>query len=357
MNSRERVLAALSGQEPDRVPVTTGFRKVELAELAAPERGGGGHAEAERYRVDVRFVSFKPSPAQAEFEEYVRAFPRDTRIGRETLVRGYYEWGYRPDVVEVNPLAWAQSEADLDRYPWPDLSAPYRSEGLEAEVEALHAQDYAVAGNLPHLGGELFETAWRLRGFAAFNLDLLDRPALANALLDRLAQLAGDNARRLAEIGVDVLVLDDDVGMPGGMIISPELWRRYLAPRLRRVIEGARAVKPDLRVLYHSDGVITPILHDLADLGVDAINPVQPDRMDPLAVRRALGTRLALWGTVGTQAFWPYARPEEVAAEVRTRLKTLGPRGLVLAPAYDVDEPDVPWSNLRAFLEAAGAFN
>jgi uroporphyrinogen decarboxylase len=90
---------------------------------------------------------------------------------------------------------------------------------------------------------------------------------------------------------------------------------------------------------------------------VDAINPVQPDRMDPLAVRRALGTRLALWGTVGTQAFWPYARPEEVAAEVRTRLKTLGPRGLVLAPAYDVDEPDVPWSNLRAFLEAAGAFN
>ena len=191
-----------------------------------------------------------------------------------------------------------------------------------------------MAGNLPHLGGELFETARRLRGFAAFNLTcwigrLWPTPA-------RSPGPAADNARRLAEIGVDVLVLDDDVGMPGGMIISPELWRRYLAPRLRRVIEGARAVKPDLRVLYHSDGVITPILHDLADLGVDAINPVQPDRMDPLAVRRALGTRLALWGTVGTQAFWPCARPEEVAAEVRTRLKTLGPRGLVLAPAYDV---------------------
>lgn len=348
MNSRERVQAALAGEVPDRPPVALGFSGPELSALGPPR-------EAERYRVDVRFLSFRPSPAQAEFEEYVRAFPRDTRIGRESLLRTYHEWGYRPAIYETNPLADLRSAADLDDYPWPKLSAPERTEGLSQQVRGLQSEGYAVAGNLPHLGGELFETAWRLRGFAAFCLDLVERPELAEALLDRLTDIAENNAVRMAGCGVDISVLDDDVGMPGGMIIAPSLWRRYLRPRLARIIAAARLTAPNLHVLYHSDGVITPILGDLFEIGVNAVNPVQPDRMDPVTVRRQAPEGLAFWGTVGTPTTWSYGSPADIKAEVRNRWRTLGPRRLVLAPAYDVDEPDVPWANLRAFLEAAGA--
>jgi uroporphyrinogen decarboxylase len=349
MDSRTRVLTALSGEAPDKVPVALGFSGPDLASLAPA-------GEAERYRVDVRFVSFRPSPEQEQFERFVEALPRDTRIGGQALLRTYAEWGYQPDVTEVNPLAQARTPADLDAYAWPDTSAPYRYEGMAADVAAYHERGLAVAGNLPHLGGELFETGWRLRGFQNWNLDLLERPELADSLLDRLAAMSSRNAATVAASGVDVLVLDDDVGMPEHMIISPELWCRFLQPRLARVIAAAREVKPDIRVLYHSDGVITPIIGELLAIGVDAINPVQPDRMDGVAIRRAFGTRPALWGTVGTHAALAYGTLDTIRAEVRRRIQELGRAGLVLAPAYDLDEPDVPWPNLRAFLEAAEEF-
>jgi uroporphyrinogen decarboxylase len=223
-------------------------------------------------------------------------------------------------------------------------------------VRELHGRGLAAGGNLPHLGGELFEAAWRLRGLESFLTDLVERPGWAHFLLDRLAALARRNAETLARAGVDVLALDDDVGMPGRMMISPRMWREFFAPRLADVIRAARAIKPDLRILYHSDGHIEPILGDLVELGVNAINPVQPEHMDAARIRRRFGPRLALWGTVGRQTTFSFATPEEIRAEVEERVATLGRAGLVLCPAYDIDEPDVPWENVAAFLQAAADF-
>ena len=111
-------------------------------------------------------------------------------------------------------------------------------------------------------------------------------------------------------------------------------------------------MKPDIRVIYHSDGHIEPILDDLVDLGVAAVNPLQPEHMDAVRIRRRYGSRLALWGTVGRQTTFAFGTADDIGREVRTRIETLGRAGLVLCPAYDVDEPDVSWSNVAAFLEA-----
>src|SRR5512141_691064 len=79
-------------------------------------------------------------------------------------------------------------------------------------------------------------------------------PAGAHFLLDRLTELACRNAAALAEAGIDILALDDDVGMPGTMMIGPATWREFFKPRLRGIIAAARAIEPGLRILYHSDG-------------------------------------------------------------------------------------------------------
>jgi uroporphyrinogen decarboxylase len=179
---------------------------------------------------------------------------------------------------------------------------------------------------------------------------------MAHFLLDRLEGLAQRNATALALAGVDVLALDDDVGMPGTMMISPATWREFLRPRLARIIQAARAAKPDIRVVYHSDGHIEPILDDLVEIGIAGINPLQPEHMDAVRIRRRFGARLALWGTVGRQTTFAFGRPHEIREEVRLRIETLGRAGLVLCPAYDIDEPDVPWANVAAFLEAGRAF-
>src|SRR5664280_1367645 len=140
--------------------------------------------------------------------------------------------------------------------------------------------------------------------------------------------------------------------MPGMMLISLATWREFFRPRLARIIGAARAVKPDICVIYHSEGHFEPILADLVEIGVAGVNPLQREHMDAVRIRRRFGPRLALWGALGRQTTFALGRPHEIREEVRTRIQTLGRAGLVLCPAYDIDEPNVPWANVVAFLEA-----
>jgi uroporphyrinogen decarboxylase len=207
MNSHERVLTALDGGEPDRVPCALNFYRVDGTALAPP-----GQYRDEDW-VDVQFVGFPPSPEEEELRRLARPYPPDVRLGTFAQAVNYARWDYHPEAPErSNPLARARSLDDLRRFPFPDLSAPYHVEGLVQQVQALHARGLAAGGNLPHLGGELFEAAWRLRGLENLLLDMVERPAWAHFLLDRLLDLAVRNAQTLARASVDLLALSDDVG-------------------------------------------------------------------------------------------------------------------------------------------------
>jgi uroporphyrinogen decarboxylase len=350
MDSRTRLLAALNGAEPDRIPRALAFYPVDGRALAPP----GAWRED---WVDIAFARFPPSAEERALARAASPYEGDTRLGTTSQVATYALWGYRPhDPPRSNPLAEARSLQDLERFPFPDVRGAYRVRGLEREVDRIHARGLAAGGNLPHLGGELFEAAWRLRGLENFLLDLLERPAWAHFLIARLAEHARRNARALAEAGVDVLALDDDVGMPGTMIMSPDAWRAFFKSPMAGIIQAARSAAPEIRVLYHSDGFFEPILDDLIEIGVNAINPLQPEHMDAARIRRRFGPRLALWGTIGRQTTFSRATPREIREEVRLRIDTLGRAGLILCPAYDIDEPDIPWENIAAFLEAAEEF-
>ncbi|MBN1136255.1 MAG: hypothetical protein JXM73_06705 [Anaerolineae bacterium] len=352
MNGRDRVLTALDGGEPDRVARALSFYHVEIGRLAPAGLYQGDEAVA-----DVNFVRFPLSAEEKALERLAEPYAPDTRLGSPAQVATYARWGYRPETPAYSsPLAGARSLDDLRRFPFPDTSRPYQAKGLARQVREMHARGMAAGGNLPHLGGELFEAAWRLRGLENFLLDLVERPDWADFLLDRLAGLARRNAEAVARAGVDLLALDDDVGMPGTMIISPAIWRRFFKPRMAEIIEAARAIRPGLRVLYHSDGYFEPIVGDLVEIGVNAINPLQPEHMDAIQIRRRFGPKLALWGTVGRQTTFSFATPEEIRREVRERIETLGRAGLILCPAYDIDEPDIPWANVAAFVEAVEAY-
>jgi uroporphyrinogen decarboxylase len=366
MIPRERVLAALNRQPPDRVPKDIGFnRRARLCCL--------GQDPAERFGLEVRYLTSGRTREVADFEAYLAGLPRHLRVGDRGTVASYREWGYDPAAArsrsrdseeydslaldEYNPLAAAQSVAELERYHFPNIKADDRYGSLTRSVGAWHSRGLAVVGDPPHLGGVILETAQRLRGYYNLFLDLKLHPAFADYLLDQITSMCVHNCALLARAGVDVLALGDDVGEPTRMLISPEMWRRILKPRLGRIIAAAKDEKPDLLVRYHSDGYIEPIIPDLIEIGVDVLEPVQPDVMDPGALKERYGSQLAFWGTVGKQTTWS-ARPapDEIRDEVRQRIASVGRGGgLLLAPAYDV-EPEVPWENTRAFLEAAQEF-
>jgi uroporphyrinogen decarboxylase len=350
MDSRTRLLTALDGGQPDRLPCALAFYPID-GEALAP--AGVWRDEC----VDIIFVRFNPSPEERALARAASPYDGDTRLGNPAQVATYSRWNYRPqDPGRRNPLALARSLDELVRFPFPEIAGPYEPKGLAQQVCRLHDLGMAAGGNLPHLGGELFEAAWRLRGLENFMLDLVERPDWAHFLITRLADHARRNAETLARAGIDLLSLDDDVGMPGSMMISPAMWRKFFKPPMADIIQSARSSRPELRVLFHSDGFFEPIIGDLIEIGVNAINPIQPDHMDAARIRRRYGPRLALWGTVGRHTTFSDATAQEIRAEVRLRIETLGRAGLILCPAYDIDEPDIPWANIAAFLEAVRAF-
>jgi uroporphyrinogen decarboxylase len=316
---------------------------------------------------DLRIVQFPAPPHQADFEKYLRSLPEHIRVGDLPTLRSYHEWGYDPSAAlrtgPASPLRSpaakeAQDSARADKQPeahrLPRDAMRARRTGIPAQVEAFHREGAAVIGLLPTLGGVLLETAWRLRGWERFLEELLREPHSVEWLLDQLTELQAENATFLAESEIDVLMLGDDIATPTAMLIGPEIWRRFFKPKLARIVAAARSVSPNLHFMYHSDGCFEPVIPDLLEIGITGIEPVQPEYMDPSALRRRFGKQLVLWGTVGAQALWRFGSPDEVRAEVIERWRTLGPTSLVLAPAYDL-EPTDSWENLLAFFEAARA--
>jgi uroporphyrinogen decarboxylase len=347
MNCRERVREALRCRKPDRIPKALGFFDQSLEAIAptAPE---------DYFDLDIRYAEFDPPGNQDAFRRYLDGLPSDIHVGNPAQLRTYHEWQYHPERGTARPLSSVRSLKDLVKFVLPDLSHPARHAGLTKKVQRLQAQGYAVAGAPPHLGGELFEAAWRLRGFENFMIDLAYRHEMAGYLLDQLTSMLIENALILARAGVDILLLDDDVAMPTGLMIGPATWRQHFKDRLARVINIAREESPDLLIFYHCDADFTRLVPDLVDIGVNVINPVQPDCMDAAAIKREFGDRLAIWGAVGSARLWDWGTPDQVRSEVKRCIETLGPQGLLLAPAYDIDF--APFENIVAFIEAVEAF-
>ena len=345
LTSRERVLTAISLREPDRVPMALSFYPTMLPQT-------GGKDADEQLGTDIRFVEFEPPIEQGKFLQYLERLPTHMTVGNLRTLRIYSEWGYHPETAGSEPLAGARTLADVKSFSFPNLLEKRRHQHLKEKAQKIHSRGLAAAGLPPHMGGEIFEAAQRLRGFEQLMSDFFRNPQLVDYLFHQLAKIASQSVAILAAAGVDVICLDDDVGEPSRMMMGPDLWRRFLKDPLSQIISAARAENSSVQILYHSDGYIEPIIPDLIEIGVNAINPVQPDVMDPAALKERYGSKLAFWGTVGTASGWVYGTPSAIECEVKDRIETVGSGGgLVIAPAYDL-EPGVKWENVLAFVKA-----
>jgi uroporphyrinogen-III decarboxylase len=144
--------------------------------------------------------------------------------------------------------------------------------------------------------------------------------------------------------------IGDDVGAQQRMLISPKHWRRFLKPCLADFIAELKAINPQVKVAYHSDGNIYPIIPELVEIGLDVLNPVQPASMDPAQLKKEFGDRLCFWGSVDEQHTLPFGTPKQVEAEIRQRLKTIGKDGgLIIGPTHHV-QLDTPIENFWAMV-------
>ncbi len=366
MTPRERVLAAMRRQIPDRVPVDLSWGMTYEA-LARFRQETGADSPEDYFKIDLRFVSpelakgwgatpgvddegaLDPAQAEkeAEFRHYLTDLPMDASITEWGV--GHVRGSEYHFVQFAHPLRDAASPGEIAAYPFPAFDEAWRWSRLREQIDAFHARGLCVGGMA---ASTIFEISWQLRGMELLLADLFLNPEFAAALFDRVAALRCHQAQTLAVLGIDVLVLGDDVAMQAGMMLSPTMWRKWFRPRLAQVIGAARRARPEILILYHSDGNLRAIIPDLIELGVDILNPVQPECMDPAELKREYGDRLSFWGTIGTQTTMPFGTPHQVRDEVKRRMETVGRGGgLLLGPSHSL-QPDVPWANILAFFQA-----
>jgi uroporphyrinogen decarboxylase len=255
----------------------------------------------------------------------------------------YYE-------MEYSPLAAAVGLADVDAYPWPRAQW-FDWKGLLSQVEqANRKEEYYVSV----FGGSVFENSFPMRGFEQFLLDLGEWPELADRIMHKVADFDCEFIERALEAGqgrIDMVRLSDDVGHQSGMLVSPKMWREMFRPHLERLIKTAKRF--GVKVFYHSDGFIDPIIPDLVALGVDLLNPLQFSamRITPAELKARYGDRLCFDGGLDAQHTLPYGTPAQVRAETRMLIDTLGAGGGYILGSCHNMQPDVPLGNILALYE------
>ncbi|MGQ9610270.1 MAG: uroporphyrinogen decarboxylase family protein [bacterium] len=254
----------------------------------------------------------------------------------------------------IFPMRNFTNPKEVEEYPFPP-EPPYDDayhEALKKSADEIKTKDLIAVGN----GGSIFETSWYLRGLDNLLADFVLNEDLASALLDTITERCVRSARAAGIAGADLLGTGDDVGMQNRMMMSPDEWRKWIKPRFAKVISAAREYNPKIHVKYHSDGYIEPIIPDLIEIGVTILNPVQPECMDPVKLKRLYGDKLSFDGTIGIQTTMPFGTPEDVYREVKRMIDTVGKGGgLIIAPTH-VLEPEVPIENIKAFLEAVDKY-
>ena len=352
MKHRDRVLMALNHEEPDRCPMQISFtpefasrlkRELRLTgeDFHNPHGGGNTYVMERALDEDMLLTSVgwaNSYYATATYSEDGLTYTDEWGVTwRNHPYQTKFGQGYYTEMVG-HPLA---EGAAIDAYQPPDPTRPELYVEAARVVKEYQAEYWIVGVTVT----TIFETAWALRGYEQTLLDLALSPELIERLFDIPFHYHLTAAKKLVELGVDMIWTGDDIGAQQQMLMAPDTWRRFLKPRLATFIAALKEINPAVKMAYHSDGNISPIIPDLIEIGIDVLNPIQPRSMDPAEIKQKYGHKLCFWGSIDEQYTLPYGTPAEVEAEVIARLKTLGKNGgLILGPTHHV-QLDTPLEN------------
>ena len=342
MTSRERVLAAVRREPPDRTPRDFWAEPPTLRRLFAHV----GHSDKgqllDSLGVDVRHLEAPPPPERAVGDGIFQNFWGERYIYNRT------PWGpMREDVKGA--LAGANSFAELDAFAWPSADCLDRS-----QLKAQCARDESRA--LLYGFADIWQRPALVRGWEDMFLDMVERPEWVHFLSRKFTDFYLEDYTRAAEITngrIDLYLVISDLGAQRGPLISPAMFRAFVAPYLKEMTDCIHRLGGV--ALYHSCGTIHQFIPDLIACGVDILDPIQPTcpEMQPESLKREFGDRLTFHGGIDLQNLLPKATPAEVEAEVRRYCEVLGVGGgYILGPAH-LFQPDVPPENILAVYRGA----
>jgi len=260
------------------------------------------------------------------------------------------------DVIRTWPPWWGWDNLGPE---WKEMDPPAALPGVKGNGsyndfrdKLKMLRDHSDKYILVMIYGSHFEKANNARSIENFLADMAGEPAFAQKLLDRIIDrnmVMLENFLGCPEI--DGVLLGSDWGSQLDLLMSPDTWENMIRPGEQREYDLVHGYGKDVWV--HSCGCITKAIPSLIEMGLDVLNPVQPECMDLEMLKRDFGDKLAFWGGISTQQSLPYGTPDEVRAEAR-RVRDLMSQdgGYILAPAQELQD-DVPIENVMALIDVA----
>lgn len=379
MTPRERVLAVLNHEVPDRVPIIIGVSNATGIKMKTYQ----GIKKLENIDAPDDYIYQWPELGTALIDELtMKRLGSDVRGVRdihpaETLHRNQTRdphspfidsWGSGQMEIEpgewfpgVHPLSDATTIEDLESYSgWPNMKDPSRVAHVRAKAAALREEnEYAIMAT-PWLLFPL-ERAFAMQGMDNFLLNLAINPEFAVALLEKNAALCKDLMESfLNELGdnVDIIKIGDDLGTQESLLMSPKMYREILKPIHADYIHFIKE-RTNAKVFFHTDGDVVPLIEDFIEMGVDILNPIQTSagKMSDLAgLKDQFGDRIIFCGGIDTHRVLPAGSIAEVRQEVKRVIELLGKGGGYMVSSVHTIMNDVPPENVLAMVDAVREF-
>lgn len=327
MTHKERVLASLRHEQPDRIPYHVTFTRK-------------AHKRMADYLGDPDFTG-KLNNA---------CFIRKTRKEKVEVAPDMVadEFGVRFDISRDEDIGAVCNRVvtpeNVRDYSFPDPYDPTRYDGFEEDL-AEQGDRFIVVSH----GFSLFERAWALAGMENLLMAMVADPEFVHELLDRILDFNLKMIDHACRYDIDAIMFGDDWGYQGGIIMGPNRWREFIKPRIRQMYEltGSRGK----HVMIHCCGAIEPLLSELIEIGVDVFNPFQPEVMNVFEVTRKYGDALSFYGGISTQKTLPFGTVGDVRDEVGRLLKEVGrDGGYIASPAHAIPGDAKP-ENILAMIE------
>src|SRR5450830_319479 len=370
MPPRERALSAIEHNNPDRVPLDMTICEepyMKLLDYFVIDKsnilGGDKWGEilmipelAKALGIDFLYIKSKKPQNHNQSKNISADLSTDEWgvVRKKVQLRdGSYYWN-----IVHHPLKESRIE-DLIDFPWPNPDDEQVCEGLSSQAKHYYKNtDLCLIGRF---GSSIFETAWYMRSFEQFLMDLMINQDFAKVLMEKICSIQMRIDERCLELAgkyIQILKLaGDDLGGQEGPLISPEIFRQMIKPILCKrweVIKSKfRKINPKGYVMFHSCGNIYPIIPDFIECGLDILDPIQKVKgMEIEKLKAEFGNKLTFHGAIDTQYLLPNGSPAEVRSEVKRIISILGKNGgYIAAPVHNL-QADVLVENIIALSDA-----
>lgn len=372
MNSRTRVLTAISHKEPDRVPIDFGATMETTIHAKAYRalKQAIGLCQDRAIREMLKTAGF--ARPDEEVQQFLQAdvrgvFPnRCYRLDGEQL-KDEFGIGWRQpkdgglyyDICTC-PMADMTRE-EIRHYPFPDPRSPTLFKQVESMLADIDHEAFPVVFD-NCFGNGIFQTCNQLMGYDVFLVAMALSEPRADYLMDRILELKmafWDETLTRFGARIDIVKELDDMGSQINLLISPDMYKEKIKPRLKQLIAFIKGKAPHVKIMMHSCGSIRKVIPHLIDCGVEILNPVQYTAadMNPVDLKKEFGNDLTFWGGgIDTQKILPSGTVQDVKDEVKRTLDIFMPGGgYVFAPVHAI-QADVPVENMLAMWQTVSDF-